>query len=290
MEVLKYLFIWFAELCPATATKILFRKYIGQSLDLKNPKTLNEKLQWLKLNTYRNNLVVRRCADKLAVREFVASKGWAEALVELLEVWDSVDDIDFDVLPNKFVLKCNHGSGMNIICSDKSSFDQEDARNKLKHWMCQDFGRQRAELSYKNMDKKIICETYIETKDGNPPQDYKIFCSYGQPKFLFIASDRYDDNTKFDYYTIDWKWLPVKNGHPNAGDVFIKPEKYEEMLKIASKLSEEFPIVRVDLYHGQGKVIFGEMTFLHFGGLTPFEPKTFDRKFGDMLDISRSNS
>lgn len=284
-KITKKIFGCFAEFAPETATKILFKKYLGYSLDMKNPQTLNEKLQYLKLRTYRKNSLVTQCADKYEVRKYVEQCGCEKNLINLLGVWDNANNIDFDKLPNKFVLKCNHGSGTNIICTDKSKLDIDESRKNLNGWLKESFGKQRVEMSYSEIKRKIIAEEYIETKDKKPPKDYKIFCSYGKPKFLFVASDRYNNQTKFDYFTIDWMWIPVKNGHPNAEkDTILKPEGFDEMLECAKKLSKPFPLVRVDFYYENNKVLFGELTFLHFGGLTPFDPKSFDLKFGKMID------
>ena len=285
MKIVKSVFSVFGSIAPETATKILFKKYLGYKLNMDNPQTLNEKLQYLKLRTYAENELVTQCADKYAVREYVKRCGCENTLVDLLGVWDNADEVDFESLPSKFAIKCNHGTGSNILCTNKSKLDVKNARKLLDKWMHEDTGRQRVEMSYSSIDRKIIAESFIETSDGKPPKDYKIFCSYGEPKFLFVASDRFDNQTKFDYFTLDWKWIPVKNGHPNAGPTAIKcPEGWNEMLEAAKKLSKPFPLVRVDFYYENGKVIFGELTFMHFGGLTPFDPSEYDLKLGKLID------
>lgn len=285
MRLIKQVYSIFGSIAPELATKILFKKYMGYSLDLDNPQTLNEKLQYLKLRTYAGNDLVTQCADKYAVRNYVEKCGCADTLVDLLGVWDEADKIDFSSLPDKFALKCNHGTGSNVLCTDKSKLDIENTKFLLNKWMREDTGRQRVELIYAHIERKIIAESFIETSDGKPPKDYKIFCSYGEPKFFFVASDRFDGNTKFDYFTLDWKWIPVKNGHPNAGpDIIVCPDGWEKMLETAKKLSKPFPLVRVDFYYEGGKVIFGELTFLHFGGLTPFDPPEYDLNFGRLID------
>lgn len=273
-----------AKIAPKLVTIVLFRHHIGYWPDLKNPKSLNEKLQYLKLNKFRNNPLITECVDKYAVRNYVKRKGCAKYLTKLIGVWDNANEIDFSKLPNEFVLKCNHGSGTNIICKDKKSLNIEDVRNQLDTWMKEDFGDYRAELIYDNVPHKIICEELINTNDGKPPKDYKFFCGYGKAQFLFVASDRYDGNTKFDYYDIDWNWIPVENGHPNAGNVIQKPDKFDEMVTVAEKLSEDFPLVRVDLYNENGRIIFGELTFLHHSGLCPYSPREFDFEFGEKFD------
>ena len=282
-----YNFYWrsYAFMAPTAATKSRYKECMGYTPDLKNPVTLNEKMQYLKLHDYWKNPIISRCTDKYAVRGFVKEKGCGEILNELFAVYNSVDEINWGEVPHEFVLKCNHGSGGNIICHDKDALDIEDAKKKLKKWMKDDFGLERVEYSYEGIERKIICEKFIETEDGKPPKDYKIFCSYGEPKLLFVASDRYEGNTKFDYFTPDWEWIPVKNGHPNAGADLPKPERLNDMLEYAQKLSADFPLVRVDLYCEFNQIIFGELTFLHFGGVTPFDPPEYDRKFGDLFPI-----
>lgn len=284
-DIAKSMMIVLQDYNPELATKILFRKYLGYSLDMNNPITLNQKMQWLKLRVYRDNALVNQCADKYRVREFVKNKGREDLLVQLLGVWDNPSQIDFDTLPEKFVLKCNHGSGSVIICQDKTKIDQEFVRLQLANWMKEDYGLQRAELSYKNMDKKIICEELIETEDGKAPKDYKIFCNYGVPRFLFVASERHGAEASFDFYDLEWNHIPVTNCHPNAIKDNIKPVMFEKMLEAASDISKEFPIVRVDLYCENNRVYFGELTFLHFGGLHPFTPKEYDKIFGNMFNI-----
>ena len=285
-KTIKKIYTFFGEMAPETATKILFKKYLGYKLNLDNPLTLNEKMQYLKLRVYKDEPLVTQCADKYAVRSYVEKCGCSDTLIPLLGVWDKAEDIDFEQLPDKFVLKCNHGSGTNIICTNKSELDIGNARKLLNEWLEADFGKQRVEMSYEKIDRKIIAESYIETEDKKPPKDYKIFCAYGEPKFLFVASERFDNRTKFDYFSINWEWIPVENGHPNAGaDALPCPKGYKEMLDYARKLSKPFPLVRVDFYYENGKVIFGELTFLHFGGLVPFKPNIFDRTFGDMIDV-----
>ena len=283
-----YRFCWkvFAVISPVNATKRRFKLTLGRYPDLKNPKTLNEKMQFLKLYKYRNDPLVTKCTDKYLVREYVKQCGCEEILNDLYGVYDNANQIPWDELPQSFVLKCNHGSGGNIICRNKDDLDKNIAIRQLNSWLKEDFGLNHVEFSYEGIKRKIICEKLIETPNNLPPNDYKIFCSYGTPKLLFVACDRYEGNTKFDYYTPEWEWIPVKNGHPNAGPI-DKPNKLDEMLSYASKLSAQFPIVRVDLYCENNAIIFGELTFLHFGGVTPFDPYDYDLKFGDMFPLKQ---
>ena len=275
---------------PKFSSKTQYKNVFGRKLDLKNPKTLNEKLMYYKLNLYWENELVAMGADKYAVRKFIEECGCSEILNPLLGVWKDACKIDWDSLPNKFALKCNHGSGYNIICKDKSTFDKEKATQLLNKWMQETYGYYTAEQGiYSKIDRRIIAEKYIDTEDGLPPADYKFFCSYGKVKLLFVACDRYEENTKFDYYYPDWTWIPVKNDHPNHGPI-EKPEHLEKMIRYAEKLSERFPLVRVDFYDTKDSVIFGELTFTHFGCLHRFDPDEYDYKFGELFeDVCNAN-
>ena len=265
---------------PTMASKIRYKHYLGKKLDLENPQTLNEKMMYLKLNKYWNKQFVADRADKYAVREVIKEAGCPEILIDLYGVWDRVEDIDWDSLPDKFAIKCNHGSGYNIICKNKSEFNIKEAEKKLRKWMKEKYGVNRAEQGiYSKIRKKIIAEKFIETADGMPPKDYKFFCSYGKVKFLFVASDRVDNQTKFDYYYPDWTWIPVKNQHPNVGPT-EKPEMLDAMIRYAEILSKDLPLVRVDLYNEGKDIIFGELTFTHFGCLNSFDPDEYDLTFG----------
>ena len=187
-------------------------------------------------------------------------------------------------LPDQFVLKCNHGCGGNIICRDKKSLDKRDAIEKLSKWMNQEYGLEHVEYSYEGIPRKIICEKLIETEDGQLPRDYKIFCSYGVPKLIYVISERKETTENLDYFTPDWDWIPVRNGIlTNAGSKLRKPDNLKDLLDYASKLSKRFPIVRVDLYSEFGKVLFGELTFLPTGGCFKLDPPEYDRKFGDLF-------
>ena len=265
---------------PTLASKIRYKHDFVKRVNLKNPQTLNEKMMYLKLNRYWNQQFVADRADKYAVRKVIAEAGCPEILIDLYGAWDCVEEINWEKLPDKFAIKCNHGSGYNIICKDKGSFDIEDAKSKLSKWMVEEYGVERAEQGiYSKIKKKIIAEKFIETADGLPPKDYKFFCSYGEVKFLFVASDRINNQTKFDYYYPDWTWIPVKNQHPNVGPT-EKPKMLDEMIQYARILSKDLPLVRVDLYNEGEQIIFGELTFTHFGCLNSFDPDKYDLIFG----------
>lgn len=273
---------------PTLNSKVAYRLRMGRKLVLDPPVTLNEKLMWLKLYRYNSSDLVCKCCDKVRVRDYVEEKGCGKYLTRLYGIYDDPDDIEWDKLPNSFVVKWNYGSGYNLFCRDKASFDIQDAVSKLKKW--QKSGKYwliYSELQYENMPPKLMVEEMIETEDDLPPRDYKIFCSYGEPKLLFVASERIENRTKFDYYYPDWTWIPVKNAHPNGGDILPRPAELDEMMEAASKLAADFPLVRVDFYLEKGKIYFGELTFSHFSCRTPFDPDEYDRIFGDLFPIDK---
>lgn len=277
----------FGKALPVQATKVRYRLIIKHKCNLKEPRTMTEKMQWLKLFYYSNNPFITKCVDKYRVREYLQEKNCSEILNGLLGVYNNADEIDFSALPQKFVLKCNHGCGYNIICQDKDKFDIEKAKKELNRWMKSEYGLDAIELVYKDIDRRIICEEYIETEDGNPPNDYKIFCAYGVPKLIYVISGGHGSEECLDYYTPEWEWIPVRNGNlPNAGDIHKKPENFEKMIAYAKVLSKDFPLVRVDLYSEFNRIIFGELTFLATGGTPIYHPYSYDEEFGELFDIS----
>lgn len=261
-----------------------FKLIFGYELNLENPQTFNEKLQWLKLHD-RNSLYTIM-VDKYKVKEYVANIIGAEYIIPTLGVYSSVDEIDFDKLPNQFVLKCNHNSGLGMcICKDKSILDIEKVKKELANGLKQDYYITNREWPYKNVPRKIIAEQYMEDIETKELLDYKFFCFNGIPKMLFIASDRQNplEETKFDFYDIDFNHLPFTNGHPNSKKLIKKPKNFDLMKKLAQKLSHNIPHVRVDFYEINGKVYFGELTFSHWSGFVKFNPSEWDKKIGDWL-------
>ena len=265
-----------------------FERAVGYKPNIDNPKSFNEKMQWLKL--YNEDPLLTKCADKYLVRDYVKEKIGEEYLIPLLGVWDSPDEIDFDKLPNKFVLKVNWGSGQNIIVKDKAKLDIKEAKAKLKEWLKPHsnhyyFG---FEWCYKNIQPKIIAEKYIEQIDGNL-LDYKIFCNNGNPSFLFVGIDRHKD-LKFNFYDLDFNLLPFKQHYDVSNKKIQKPECFQEMLNVAKKLSKDFLHARIDLFLIGNKIYFGEITFYHFNGMEPFEPVEWDYKLGEMLTLPTSQN
>lgn len=260
-----------------------YKRLMGKKLNLNPPVTYNEKLNWIKL--YDRNPLYTQLADKLAVRKYVSERIGEEYLVPLLGVWDKVENIDFESLPNQFVLKCTHDSESVIICKDKKTIDVNKAKQKLKHALEVNYYYYNREWVYKNIPHKIIAEKYLEDPKDQELRDYKFFCFDGVPKVMFIATDRSIHKTKFDFFDMDFNHLDFTQHYPNSLVPVHKPEKFELMKALAGKLSKGLRHVRVDFYEVSGKVYFGELTFFHHGGTTPFEPEEWDYKFGEWLNI-----
>lgn len=262
----------------------LFPLRVGYKLNLESPRTFNEKLQWLKLYDRRPEYTLM--VDKYEAKKYVASIIGEEHIIPTLSVYDRAEDIDFDALPNQFVLKCTHDSGGIVICKDKSKLDREAAIKKLAHGLKVNYFYQNREWAYKNVRPRIIAEQY-KTDDGEELKDYKWFCFDGEPKAMFVATDRFTkgEETKFDFYDADFNHLPFTNGHPNATKKIEKPRGFEEMKALAAKLSKGIPQVRIDFYDINGKIYFGEITFFHWSGMKPFDPIEWDYKFGEWIHL-----
>ena len=262
-----------SSISPVYASKRLYKRALGKKLNLKNPQTLNEKCMWLKLNTYYNNPLITECCDKYLVRNYVRRVGCEETLNELLGVWDSPDEIDFNKLPNEFVLKCNHGAGYNIVCYDKYTLDIEKTKLQLRKWLKEDYWKLYAETQYKFIDKKIIAESLIKTKSNALPEDYKFFCINGVADCVMICKERATGHPKIYYFDKNFKYYPEYFYlNPTVEEVKLSvnidfPDNIYRMFEYAEKLSKPFPFVRVDLYNENGKIIFGELTFLSSGGI-----------------------
>lgn len=264
---------------------IKFFKNFGRLINFSNPQSYNEKLQWLKV--YDRNPLYNEIVDKYKVKEFVAKTIGEDHVIKLLGVWNHFDEIDFDKLPNQFVLKCNHDCGGLVICKDKSKFDKEAARKKLEAHLHNNYYWDHREWPYKDIKPLIFAEEYMVDESGYELKDYKWFCFNGEPKVLFIAQDRDNpkEETKFDFYDMDFHHLPIKNGHPNANIIKEKPEGFDTMKKLAKKLSKGIPHVRVDFYNINGHIYFGEMTLFHWSGFVKFEPEEWDYKFGSWITL-----
>ena len=266
--------------------KMLFRLKMGYKLDLKNPKTYSEKLMWLKIHD--NNPEYSELVDKYAVKAIVAQKIGEQYVIPTLGVWDRPEDIEWDKLPDRFVLKTTHGGGNTgvVICKEKASFDRENAIEKLNKSLKQDIYKTLREWPYKNVPRRIIAEQYIES-DNNDLPDYKFFCFDGEVKALFVGTERGTGNVKFDYFDANFNHLDLVQLHPMSGRIIPKPVCFEEMKEVASKLSKGIPHVRIDLYEVNGHAYFGEYTFYHHGGCVPFHPQKWDEVFGSWITLPK---
>lgn len=284
--ILVYLAVKLVKFLPDELyLKMYFYGFLGYRLDLKNPKTYNAKLQWLKL--YDKRPEYTKMVDKVDAKDYVASLIGDKYVIKTLGVWNSIDDINWDSLPNQFVLKSTNDSGGVVVCKDKSLLDIQKAKEKLRFTGGRDYAEISKEYPYKNVPHRYIAEEYIEDESGFELKDYKIFCFDGEPKFLFVATGRQQNDTRFDFYDLNFNHLPVLNGHENAEIWPSKPQNFDEMLNVARKLSKNIPHVRVDLYNVNGKIYFGELTFFHWSGIVPFEPFDWDYKFGEYLNLPK---
>ncbi|WP_303841286.1 ATP-grasp fold amidoligase family protein [Selenomonas ruminantium] len=263
-----------------------FLKKVGYPLNLDNPKTFNEKLQWLKLHD--RNPLYTKMVDKYEAKKYVADIIGEEYIIPTLGVWDNFDEIDFDKLPNQFVLKCTHDSGSIAICKDKAAFDKKAARKKLERGLRYNYYYAGGfEWPYKNVKPRIIAEKYMIDELTKELRDYKFFTFHGEPKALFVATDRMkDDETKFDFYDMEFNHLDFKSGHPNAKNHIEKPKNFDLMKKLASVLAGDTAHLRVDFYEINGRVYWGELTFYHWSGLVQYDPVEWDGKFGQWLDLN----
>lgn len=256
----------------------------GRRINLDNPHTFNEKLQWLKL--YNRIPDYTRLVDKYEVKKHVAALIGEQYVTPTLAVYEHAEDINFDALPNQFVLKTTHDSGGIVICTDKSKLNKEKAIKTLDKALKTDFYAYTREWPYKDVPRRIIAEQYIPTPDGDL-RDYKFFCFDGVPKVMFVAADRFTpgEETTFDFFDMDFNHIDVRNGHLNSTKTILKPTGFERMKELAAKLSAGFPHVRVDFYDINGKIYFGELTFFHFSGFVKFKPHDLDIQMGRYLAL-----
>lgn len=254
-------------------------------LNLKNPKTYNEKLQWLKL--YHRRPEYSRLVDKYEAKLIVEDVVGSEYIIPTLGVWDRVEDIDFHSLPNQFVLKCTHDCGGLVICKDKSQLNIEETKQILNTALRSNFYHIGREWPYKNVRPRILAEAYMEDTKTGELRDYKFYCFDGEPKVMLLASDRQTEGeeSKFDFYDMGFEHLDFRRGHPNSDRPVKKPETFDAMRKLAEQLSQGLPHVRVDLYEVNGKNYFGELTFYPGNGMTRFEPEEWDYTLGDWITL-----
>lgn len=264
--------------------KLTYYSRIKRSLNFNNPISFNAKLQWLKI--YDRNSMYTKLCDKYEVREYIGRKLGEQYLIPLLGVYNNFSEINFEELPDRFVLKCTHDSGGVIICKDKSQFNIEDAKKKMNRWLKRNYYYSTREWPYKNIKPRIICEQYMVDESGTELKDYKLMCFNGKVKCSFVCLNR---NSKkglnVDFYDMDWKLMPFERHYHNSGRIIPKPKNFDKMIKIAEELSKDIPFVRVDLYEINGQVYFGELTLYPGSGFQEFTPESYDYLLGSWLEL-----
>lgn len=266
--------------------RLVFRIKMGKSLNLSNPQSFNEKLQWLKLNDRRPEYTMM--VDKYAVKEYVEGIIGEEHIIPTLGVWNRFDDIDFNSLPNQFVLKCTHDSGGLIIVKDKSNLDIAKARKKINHCLKHNYYWGLREWPYKDMKPRIIAEQFMVDESGTDLKDYKFFCFNGEMKFFKIDFDRYTDHHA-NYYDPTGEIMPFGEAQypPTPKKQLVIPKELPQMIALSEKLSRGIPFLRVDFYNINGMIFFGELTFFPASGIGKFTPEEWDNTLGSWLDLSK---
>ena len=273
-----------------------YKATLGKKLNLKTPKTFNEKLQWLKL--YHRKPQFTDMVDKYKVREYITSRVGSEYLIPSLGVWDDPDQIDFEALPDKFVLKCTHNSGYGTcICQDKSKLDVEKAKQDLRKGLAQDFYRTSREWPYKNVPHRIVGEQFMVDEACIDPNkaliDYKVFTFNGEPKLIYVYQSAHTEeggkpvNTYCDVFDLGWNLQAISQNFGNDPVTPAKPQNLDKMLELSRKLSAGIPFLRVDMYEINGKVYVGEMTFYSWAGFEPFHPEEWDYTLGSWIELPK---
>ena len=288
--------LWFHYLLcgisPKLSVKFWYRLYLKKPLDLEHPKTLDEKIQWMKLYYYKDNPLVYQCADKFRVRDYVKNCGLEHILNDLIATYHSANEINWDVLPQKFVLKWNFSNGGNIICSDKSKLDRKQAIKELNRFQKIKPHLKYAEPQY-DVEKVLLCEKFIETQNGEAPVDYKFYCFNGEAKYVLCCYGRsIDHRPAFYFFDKDWQLQRFNKMGKEAPEGFTmpKPEGMDALFHYAEILSKPFPFVRADFYLENGKAYFGELTFTPGGGYDMNRLPETQLKFGQMVNLPPKNT
>lgn len=268
--------------------KLLYKIVTGKRLNIKEPRTFNEKLQWLKLNDRKE--IYTDMVDKYEAKKVVEDRIGKEYVVETYGVYDCFEEIDFDSLPEKFVLKCTHDCGGLVICRDKSKLDKDEARKKINKCLKKNYYFSSREWPYKNVKPRIIAEKYLENMSEDSELgivDYKWFCFGGEPKFLYVSQGLEEHSTaRISFYDMEFNKMPFsRSDYKGFEEKPFKPTRFDEMKEIARKLAKDIPFVRIDLYEINGNIYFSEITFYPCSGMIPFTPAEWDYELGNLLDL-----
>lgn len=279
-NILKKIKYFLKFLPDETYLKLYYFSVFKKKLDLKNPTSFNEKIQWLKINDRNPEYI--KLVDKYEVREYIEKTIGKKYLVPIIGVYDNFDDIDFEKLPSSFVIKCTHDSGGVVICKEKTNFDIKYAKRKINNCMKHNYFYIGREWPYKFVKPRIIIEEYLEDNII----DYKLMCFNGKVKGSIVCSERdFNGSVKVDTYDENWKKLPFSRKYPNSEKLIEKPQKYEEMVKIAEQLSQNMRFARIDLYEVKSKIYFGEITLYPGCGFEKFNPTEWDEKLGSWINL-----
>lgn len=273
------------SISPVILYKFLFRKKMGKWPNLNKPESFDEKLGWLML--YWLDPLKTKCGDKYTLRSYVEEKGLGHILPKLLGVYENSNEIDFITLPERFVLKCTHGCGFNIVCKDKSILNIEEAKQQLSKWLKTDFSKVYGEIHYAKMQPRIICESFLDDLSADLPCDYKVYCFYGKVHCTMACTGRMlNGKANYDLYDIKWEnKLPYSKTSLIAGRNIPKPAAYDEMISAAKLLSKPFPFVRMDFYSIKGRAVLGEMTFTPAGCIDPGYTDCAQRELGKLINL-----
>lgn len=282
-KALRKVIFMLTKVSPVFVSKILYYLRFGKRLNLKNPKSINEKLMWLKL--YEDDSLKVICADKYLVRDYISRLGYSSILVDLYNVYERADQIEFNQLPEKFIMKCTHGSGFNITCQNKREFNREHTKTLLKKWMKVDYSLINCEPHYAKIKPRIIVERLLEDSNTQDPIDYQIHCFHGEPQIIEIIFNRWGIDKQYILVNRNWDILPYNEASARFKGILKKPEKLQEMLDISRKLSRVFTYVRVDLYYCDYEIYFGELTFTPDACLDIDFINNAEYKMGKLLDL-----
>ncbi|MEY8521458.1 ATP-grasp fold amidoligase family protein [Lachnospiraceae bacterium 38-10] len=264
--------------------KLVFYKNTGYRLSFKNPKTFNAKLQWLKV--YNRDSILTMLVDKYEVKEYIKEKIGEEYIIPTVGIWDNANEIDFNKLPEQFVLKCTHDSGSAVFCKNREEFNIEDAKYRLGQALSNNYFYAGREWPYKNVKPRIMAEPYMTDRNSEYLIDYKLMCFNGRVKCSFVVTDRYsEDGLKVTFFDRNWKKMPFERHYPSDKKEIPCPAKYGQMIELAEKLSRNIIFVRVDFYEIEGKIYFGELTFSPGGGFEEFRPLEWDKKLGEWITL-----
>jgi len=287
-----YVLFWldlkrFITLKDESYLKIMFFKTMHTKLNLEEPKTFNEKLQWLKL--YDRQERYAKLVDKYEVKQYVEEKIGKGYTIPTLGIYDEFKKIDFESLPHRFVMKCTHDSGGVIVCKNKDEFDKRKAQIFIEKSLSRNFYYYGREWPYKNVKPRIIIEEYMENGDSELI-DYKFMCFNGEPKMVFTCTERFGEGLKVTFFDLNWNKLPFKRHYPPSDKVIEKPKCFDKMLEISKILSKDIPFVRVDFYEIKGHPYIGELTFYPGCGLEEFTPKEWDNTLGSWITLPKKET